>query len=77
MVGTSFFSIACMKWRQAVILQSIWETDSIIIHFPAYQTGLLTPLLTCFTLLSFSLLLEKNILSPTPFLRFAFLDKIF
>ena len=27
--------IGCMKRQHAVILESIWETDSIIIYFPA------------------------------------------
>ena len=29
------FFIACMKRQHAVILEPIWERDSIIIHFPA------------------------------------------
>ena len=66
-----------MKRQHAVILESIWEPDSIIIHFPAKRTGLLTPLLTCFTLLSFSFLRGQIISSPTPFLPFSFLDKHF
>ena len=77
MADTSFFFIGCRKRQHAVILESIWETDLIITRFPAERTGLLTPLLTCFTLLSFSLLLEQFILSPTPFLPFAFWTKIF
>ena len=72
MFPTSRFFIGCMKWQHAVILESICETDSIRIFFPAQRTGVLTPLLTCFTLLSFSLLLREIILSPTPFLPFAF-----
>ena len=35
MFGTSRFFIDCMKWQRAVILESIWETDSIIIFFAA------------------------------------------
>ena len=31
----SYFSIGCMKWQLVVVLESIWETDSIIILFPA------------------------------------------
>ena len=77
MADTSFFSIGCMKRQHAVFLESIWETDSIITHFPASRTGLLTPLLTCFTLLSFSLLPGQIILSPSPFLPFLFWTKIF
>ena len=77
MADTSFFSIGCMKRRHAVILESIWETDSIITHFLAQRTGLLTLLLTCFTLLSFSFLLAQTISSPTPFLPFSFLDRNF
>ena len=69
--------IGCMKRQHAVVLQQIWETDSIFILFPAERSGLLTPLLTCFTLLSFSRLFGQIILSPTPFLPFAFLDKKF
>ena len=38
-----------MIWQHAVILESIWETDLNITHFPAQRTGLLTPLLTCLT----------------------------
>ena len=49
-----------MKRQHAVILESIWETDSIITHFPDQRTGLLTPLLTCLTLLSFSLFTWTN-----------------
>ena len=70
MADTIFFPIGCMKRQHAVILESIWKTDLIITRFPAPRTGLLTPLLTCFTLL-FSLLLGQIILSPTPFLPFA------
>ena len=66
-----------MKRQHAVILESIWETDSITTRFPASRTGLLTPLLTCFTLLSFSLLLGQIILSPTPSLPFSFWTRIF
>ena len=75
MVGTSQFFISCMKWQHAVILEPISETDSINILFPAQRTALLTPILTCFTLLSFSLLLGQFISSPTPFLLF-FRDRI-
>ena len=53
------------------------ERDSIIIRFPAYRTGLLTHLLTCFTLLSFSLLLGQNYSKSNFLLPFAFLDKNF
>ena len=77
MAVTSFFPNGCMKWQHAVILESIWETDLIITHFPASRTGLLTPRLTCLTLLFFSLLLGQIILSPTPFLPFTSLDKNF
>ena len=76
MFGKRQFPIGCMKWQHAVILESICETDSIINFLPAYRTGLFTHLLTCFTLLIFSLLLGQIILSPTPSLRFTLLDKI-
>ena len=63
MVGTSQFFIGGMKWQHAVIFESIWETDSIIIHFPVLAEG--TPYsssdLPYFTLL---LYLDKIILSP-------------
>ena len=71
MVGKSQFFIAGMKWQHAVILESIWETDSIIIHFPVLADG--TPYsssdLPYFILV---LYLDKIILSPTlsPFLPF-------
>ena len=77
MADTSFFLNGCMKWQHAVILESIWETDSIITHFPASRTGLLTPLLTCLTLLSLSPLLGQIIYSPTRFLNFALWTKPF
>ena len=77
MADTNFFLIGCMKRQHAVFLEPIWETDSIITRFHAQRTGLLTPLLTCFTLLSLSLLLEQIIRSPIPFLPFAFWTKIF
>ena len=35
MLGTSRFLIACMKWQNAVILESICETDSIKNFIPA------------------------------------------
>ena len=76
MADTSFFLIGCMKRQHAVILESSWERDSIITRFPASRTGILTPLLTCFTLLFFSLLLGQIILSPTPILPSAFGRKI-
>ena len=63
MVGTSQFFIRGVKWQHAVILESIWETDSIIIHFPILADG--TPYsssdLPYFTLL---LYLDKIILNP-------------
>ena len=63
MLGTSRFFIGGMKWQHAVFLESIWETDSIIIHFPILANG--TPYsssdLPYFTLL---LYLDKIILSP-------------
>ena len=73
MLGSSRFFVGCMKWQNAVILEWIWERDSIIILFSAKRTGLLTPLLTCFTLLSFSLFtwtnyFKSNSLSPFCFL---------
>ena len=55
---TSLFSIGCMTWQHAVILESIWETDLTLTHFSVQRTGLLTPRLTC--LLYFSLLLGRN-----------------
>ena len=33
-LGTSRIFIGCMKWQLAVILEPIWETDSIIILLP-------------------------------------------
>ena len=83
MAVTSLFSIGCIKRQHAVILESIWETDLNITHFPVQRTGRLTPLPTC--LPYFSLLLgqnysksnslspfylfgQKNFLSPTPLL---------
>ena len=75
MFGTSRFFIGRMIWQHAVILESICETNSIIIFLPAQWTGLFTPLLICFTLHFFSLLLGQIILSPTPFLPFTFLEK--
>ena len=39
MVGTSQFFIGSMKWQRAVILESIWEKDSIIIRFPVLADG--------------------------------------
>ena len=71
------FFFGCMKWQPAVILEQNSETDSIKIFFPAKRTGVLTPLLTCFTFFSFSLLLEQIILGPTLFLLFAFSNKNF
>ena len=68
MVGTSFFSIGCMKRQHAVILEPIW--DSIIIHFPAQRTGLVTPLLTCLTLLSFSCFTWTNYFKSNSFSPF-------
>ena len=63
MLGTSQFFTGGMKWQHAVILESIWETDSIIIHFPILANG--TPYsssdLPYFTIL---LYLDKIILSP-------------
>ena len=47
-----------MIWQHAVILESTWETDLNITHFPVQRTGRLTPLLTC--LPYFSLLLGQN-----------------
>ena len=35
MLGTSRFPIGCMKWQHPVILESICETNSIVIFFPA------------------------------------------
>ena len=69
MLGTSRFFNGCMKRQHAVTLESICETDSIIILFPAQRTGIFTLLLTCFTLLSFSLFtwtnyFKSNSLSP-------------
>ena len=64
-LGASRFPIGCMKWQHADFLESICETNSIIISLPAHRTGFLTPFLTCFTLLSS--LLGQNIFSRTPF----------
>ena len=35
MLGTSQFFIGCTEWQHAVILEPIWETDSIKIFLPA------------------------------------------
>ena len=35
MLGTSRFFTGCMKWQNAVIFESICETDWIIIFLPA------------------------------------------
>ena len=53
--------IGCMKWQHAVILEPIWETDLIKTFLRAERIGLLTPLLTWFTLLPFSLSLSWTI----------------
>ena len=42
MLGTSRFSIGCMKWQHDVNLEPNWETDSIINFHPAQRTGLLS-----------------------------------
>ena len=34
MLGTIRFFIGCIKWLHAVILEPIWETDSVIIFLP-------------------------------------------
>ena len=77
MADTRFFLIGCMKRQHAVVLESIWETDSIITHFPVQRTGLLTPLLTCFTLLSFSLFTWTNYSKSNSLSPFCLLDKNF
>ena len=77
MVGTSRFFTGCMKWQHAVILESIWERDLIIIHFPAERTGLLTPLLNCFTLLSFSLFTWTNYFKSNSLSPFCFFGQKF
>ena len=77
MAATSFFPIGCMTWQHAVILESIWETDLTLTRFPASRTGLLTPRLTCFTLLFFSLLLGQNYSKSNSLLPFSSLDKNF
>ena len=63
MVGTSHFFIGGMKRQHAAILESIWKTDSFVIHFPvlADQTPYSSSDLPYFTLL---LYLDKIILSP-------------
>ena len=59
--ATSQFPIGCMERQHAAILESICETNSIKYFNPAERTGLLTPFLTCFTLLFRSILLgPKN-----------------
>ena len=73
MLRTNLFPIGCIKWQHAVILESICETNSIIIFLPAWRMGLRTPLLIC-SLLLFSFLFGQII--PTPFLPFTLLDKI-
>ena len=75
-VGTSRIFNGCMRWQLALNLEPIWETDSIIILLPHQRTGLLTPLLTCLTLLFFYSLLGQYNLSPTPSLPLSLLDKI-
>ena len=63
MVGTSQFFVGGMKWQHAVVLESIWETDSIIIRFPVLANGTFysSSDLPYFTLL---LYLDKKILGP-------------
>ena len=73
-LGKSQIPIGCMNWQHAVILESICETNSIILSLPIYRTGFLTPVLTSFNLLSS--LLGQIIFSPTPFLPFSPLHKI-
>ena len=77
MADTSLFSIGCMKWQHAVTLEPIWETESIIILFPALLTGLLTPLLTCFTLLSFALFTWTNFFKSNSLSPFCFFGQKF
>ena len=64
-LGTSRFLIGCMIWQHPVNLESIWETNWIMILLHAERTGLITPLLTCSPLLFFCLLIGQSILSPT------------
>ena len=69
--------ILLVAWNGSLLfLEMICETDSFVFFLPTERTGLLTPLLTCFTLLLLSLLLGPNTLSPTSFLLFTLLDKI-
>ena len=71
------FSIGCMKRHHNVILGSIWERDSIIILFPAQRTGLLTLLLTYFTLLSFSLFTWTNFFKSNSLSSFCIIGQKF
>ena len=64
MYGTSRLFIGCMKWQHAVVMESIWETDSIKNFLTTKRTGCLTPLLTSFTSLFFSLLPGQIIQNP-------------
>ena len=75
LLGTRRFLIGCMNWQYAVFLESIWETDSIIIFLSAQRPGRLNLLLTCLTLLFFSPLLGQINLCPTPLLPFAIRKK--
>ena len=70
MLGTSRIPIGCMIWQHAGFLESICETKSIINLLTAERTGFLTPLLTCSTLLFFSLLIERIIPSPNHYVLF-------
>ena len=63
MVGTSQFFIGGMKRQHAVILESIWGRDSIIIHFPVLADG--TPYSSS-DLLYFTLLLYLDKIIPSP-----------
>ena len=66
-----------MKWQHAVILESIWGTDSIIIHFPVLADGTPYSSSDLLTLLSFSLLLGQNYSKSNSLSPFNLLDNNF
>ena len=72
MLGTSLFSIGCMKRQHAVILEPIWERDSIIIISRlTYGTPYSSSDLLYFTLLlpfTWTNYFKSNSLSPFRFL---------
>ena len=71
MVGTRQFFIGGMKWQHAAFLESIWETDSVINHFPvlANKIPYSSSDLPYFTLLLYlnKIILSRNFSSLSPF----------